>query len=98
MKKECYFNKGAREFFQAVKMGDIIQILKTLRLNSDLCNDRDKLNRTPIHWACRRGYDQLVQILVDYGADVSVKDSLGKTPVDMAIENEHRDIAKVSLQ
>ena len=64
-------------------------------MNSDLCNDRDKLQRSPIHWVCRRGYEQLAYVLVDYGADITIKDTLGKTPYDMAIESEHRDIAKV---
>lgn len=96
MKRDYYYVKGSKEFFSAVKMGDIIMILKFLRGNGELANDRDKLQRTPLHWAARRGYDKVVEMLVDFGAEVQVVDSFGKSPVEMALEQEYRDIAKVT--
>ena len=76
-------------------MGDIIKVLKMLRITPDLVNDKDKLSRVPLHWACRRGYAHLVNILLDFGADVTQKDNFDKTPKDMAIEKDFLDMAKV---
>ena len=47
-----------------------------LRVNPEHPNDCDKLQRTPLHWASKRGYDNIVSILLDYEAEVSPKDHL----------------------
>jgi ankyrin repeat protein len=50
-----------------VKLYDVLTILKMIRVNPDLANDCDKLQMTPLHWASKRGYDNIVLILLDYG-------------------------------
>lgn len=32
---------------------------------------------TALHWAALRGYDEIVQLLLEYDADVDVKDWVG---------------------
>jgi len=61
-----------------------------------LVNDCDKLMRTPLHWACKRGYEKVAAILVDYGAETGEKDYKGRTCIDIAEEKEHHQMVKVS--
>lgn len=64
-------------------------------MNPNLVNDSDKLLRTPLHWATKRGYDKIVNILVDYGADVTLKDYKSRTCREIAVDKDYTEIAKV---
>ncbi len=44
--------------------------------------------QTPLHYAARFGTPETVTILLDAGADAAMKDVDGKTPFDLAEENE----------
>jgi len=39
---------------------------------------------TPLHTACNQGEVKFIQLLLDYGADPTLKDARGKTPIDLA--------------
>jgi len=41
--------------------------------------------QTALHAAAQKGYDRVVQFLADHGANLSVKDRQGKTPLDAAL-------------
>ena len=47
-------------------------------------NIKDAWGYTPLHYAAVRGGDDLIQYLVDKGADVTTPSRLGQSPVDMA--------------
>lgn len=36
-----------------------------------------------MHWACKRGYEDVVRILMNSGADKKVQNFKGETPVDL---------------
>ncbi len=40
---------------------------------------------TALHGAAQKGYDQVVQFLVDHGAKLDIKDKRGRTPLDAAM-------------
>jgi uncharacterized protein len=48
-------------------------------------NQADSRGDTPLHGACLRGADTIVQYLVDHGADVNAKMKQGFTPLDVAM-------------
>jgi ankyrin repeat protein len=48
-------------------------------------NATDSRGQTALHGAALKGYDQVVQFLVDHGAKVDVKDKRGFTPLDAAL-------------
>jgi len=54
---------------------------------------RDLWRDTPLHEAARNGRTEVVQMLLEHGADVNVKNSLGNTPLDEAIfaQRVHRE-------
>ena len=43
---------------------------------------------TPLHIAVRSGHVRVVEYLLQVGADVDKKDSLDRTPLDVAIKND----------
>ena len=68
-----------------------------MRMDEGYANDLDRLQRTPLQWACARGYDKVAQILIDFGADITIKDSFGRTAKDHATQKDHTDIVKVKF-
>jgi uncharacterized protein len=47
-------------------------------------NAIDLQGDTALHGAAQKGYDQVVQFLVDHGAKLDIKDKKGRTPLDAA--------------
>jgi ankyrin repeat protein len=48
-------------------------------------NTIDNQGDTAVHGAAQKGYDQVVQFLVDHGAKLDIKDKKGRTPLDAAM-------------
>lgn len=52
---------------------------------------------TGLHWACKKGYLNLVELLLNYKADVDAVDLLHRTPLILSIEENHLDITHLLL-
>jgi ankyrin repeat protein len=50
-----------------------------------LVHDCDDIRMTPIHWACMRGYERLVDILIAHHSDLKSPDLLDRTPEDLSM-------------
>src|SRR5580698_7872224 len=48
-------------------------------------NAADNQGETALHGAAQKGWDQVVQFLVDHGAKLDIKDKRGRTPLDAAM-------------
>ncbi|EDQ84099.1 uncharacterized protein MONBRDRAFT_30595, partial [Monosiga brevicollis MX1] len=46
---------------------------------------------TPLHRACRNGYDKVVEMLLKHGADAKAKNNGGETPLDVGRHRGHGD-------
>ena len=59
----------------------------------DKINEQDPTHKdiTPLGIACKKGATHLIQILLDNGADKSMKTSEGHTMVDLYEMQEHTD-------
>ena len=56
-----------------------------VRRNAKLVNDVDRQRRTPLHHACRAGNLSMIQILVDFGANIFTSDEIScRSPLDEA--------------
>ncbi|MHB9148025.1 MAG: ankyrin repeat domain-containing protein [Candidatus Amoebophilus sp.] len=73
-----------------------------------LMNDRglpsslkNKLGEVPLHIAVRKGYVEIVRLLLEYGVDVNTKSSISqrpKTPLYIAAGKGHVEIVKLLLK
>ena len=55
------------------------------------------LDSTMLHYAAHHGCLSLVQEVLDQGMDVTVRNSLGRTPVDLAAEAGHNELVRVLM-
>lgn len=69
---------------QAVLAGDINTVEKILQSHSDRANERDPSGDTLLHMATRKGDQQMVNVLLQYGADVEAKNDRDETPLEIA--------------
>ena len=63
----------------------MIACLKMIMANHNLVQDCDNERKTPLHWACHNDSNEMVQILVDFGAQITAKDDYARKPIDELI-------------
>lgn len=78
------------DIFYAIFTGNITAVDNLIAANAHL--KTDSLGRTPLHYACSTGQLEIVQKLVNAGADVNAKDQGGDTPVYLARKSRNGNI------
>ncbi|XP_071901982.1 potassium channel SKOR-like isoform X2 [Coffea arabica] len=58
-------------------------------------NMSDYNDRSPLHVAARKGYEDIAQFLIEKAANVNAKDYFGNTPLLEAVRNEHDEVASL---
>lgn len=61
-------------------------------------NVKDAWGRTALHYAAQRGSVTSAMIMIEAGGDVSLQDSVGNTPLGVALANGHSEFATMLLQ
>lgn len=75
------------KFIAAAKQGNVADVRAILQRRAELINERDQLGATALHYAAFSGHRDVVQALVEQGAEINATDSqLGATPTGWAIE------------
>ena len=57
--------------------------------SSNVPNDEQKVEWSPLHWACLVGHEHIAELLLSKGAKVNSKDKDGWTPLLVACLNGH---------
>jgi ankyrin repeat protein len=71
----------------AAKRGNTADVTALAHLHPELINRRDELGATALHHAAFGGHRDMVQVLVEQGAEINALDSkFGATPAGWAIE------------
>ena len=61
-------------------------------------NATDDQGNTALHYAAEAGHLEVVQLLVEIGADASVVNKVGCSPLQEAAENRHQEVADYLIQ
>eukprot|EP01101_Sappina_pedata_P006415 TRINITY_DN3173_c0_g1_i1.p1 TRINITY_DN3173_c0_g1~~TRINITY_DN3173_c0_g1_i1.p1 ORF type:complete len:578 (+),score=132.52 TRINITY_DN3173_c0_g1_i1:113-1846(+) len=61
-------------------------------------NAGDENGLTALHFAAQQGQIEVAQLLLDHGADVTVTTHSGNTPLQLAIEEGHQQLARYLAQ
>jgi len=90
-------NKGSLEgvtpLHQSAASGNI-GVAKVLIKNGAELEARISQNQnTPLHLAVRNNHKAVVELLIAKGANVNAKTKYGKTPLDLAISKEQKELA-----
>lgn len=76
---------GGDSIFSAAEKGDIEAVSKAIRGGGGFKVDTpDGSGKTVLHYAVIGNQQSLVEVLLDYDANVAVKDAEGRTPLDYA--------------
>ncbi len=82
----------------AVLKGDIDKIKNLINKGANV-NDRPDtfpyIERTPLHFAAKTGNLEIIEILLDNGADVNIRSFEGTTPVYNAVKHGHNEAIKL---
>ncbi|PKS09158.1 hypothetical protein jhhlp_003772 [Lomentospora prolificans] len=63
------------------------------------CSVKDRDGLTPLHWAVKRGYKELVRLLIDQGkAQIDVLDNQQRTPLSLGVMNGQAVVVEMLLQ
>lgn len=50
---------------------------------------------TALHWATEHNHQEVVELLIKYGADVHTQSKFCKTALDIAVDNGFDDLAEI---
>ncbi len=78
---------------RAVKAGDIAEIKRILKKNPQLINTQNRNGETALHYAAMNGYVFITKLLLQHGADRSVKNRSNQTALDI-VNNKLRYVTE----
>jgi ankyrin repeat protein len=72
---------------KAMELHDLDEVRAILKEHAELVHQRDEIGATPLHYAAFEGNREIVELLLDKGAEINSTDGkLGATPAGWAIE------------
>jgi ankyrin repeat protein len=72
------------EFFDAIRRGDVPEVVHLLNRQPELARIADEHGKTGLHWAAECGHAEVARRLLDAGAEIEAKTSWGASPLDWA--------------
>jgi len=101
-------HSGEKDFWYYASIGDVASLTSLLNKTTVNINDRCVIKEqqlqdgasgmTALQYACDRGHIEVVQLLLQHGAEVNVADDDGMTALHYACCCDHEDIVKLLLQ
>ena len=85
---------GFRIIWRAARDGDLDLVRILIREGQDPNEESQELKNTPLHLSAQNGHFLIVRLLVELGADRSVLNKFGKTPLVCAEESLDKELAK----
>jgi hypothetical protein len=91
---------GNTPLITAVRIGDVelIRLLLAYMSYGDPCiNIADKSGYTPLMWSAYTGEGEVMELLIDFGADPHLKDVMGMKAIDWAEFTGHKQVVPLLL-
>jgi len=82
---------------EAVQNNDIVKLESLLDKGTDVNTTLGSLNSTLLYEASFRGHSQMVEMLLDRGADVNARTNEGATSLYVAAQNGHLETVRILL-
>jgi uncharacterized protein len=73
-------------------------ILENPLILEKLLNSVNAEGNTPLHWATMNSQTELVRVLLEFGADIHIKNSTDRTPFDEAAVKENFEITSLIIE
>jgi ankyrin repeat protein len=89
-----------KEIIRAAKSGAVGRVLELLKQDASLTGAKDADGSTPLHCATWKGQKEVVEVLLQHGADVNVhnnNDHWGTTPLHAAAHGNQKAIAELLI-
>ena len=61
-------------------------------------NPKDNKGLTPLHYAAKKGHEEVCEVLIYAAKEKNPKDENGITPLHFAAENGHKEICSIILE
>lgn len=85
------------ELWEIIENENMEKIKGFIAFDSNL-NKKDESGRTLLHYAAQHGKPEIVELLLQAGADINAITTDGSTPLAEAVENCHQQIASLLLE
>jgi cytohesin len=88
-----------RDIYQEVRAGNLEKVKSMVERNPSLVQAKDDYgeSRTPLHWAVRWDQKEIVEFLIEKGAEVNSRDNSDTTPLYFAVTINQKDLAELLL-
>jgi len=91
-----------KDIIKAVKVGDLELVKQILAADPTLLESADADGSRPLHFACWKGHTEIVEYLLDQGADITAQNAgnthWGGTPLHVTAHANNRAEAFLLLQ
>jgi ankyrin repeat protein/L-ascorbate metabolism protein UlaG (beta-lactamase superfamily) len=84
---------GADDIHEAIQQGDLTKTQSLIAKNPTLLNAKTEEGRTPLHVAVMGGHKELMEFLIQKGANIDALDAEGRTPLIGAIMSRKPELA-----
>ncbi len=91
----------AQDIFKAAEKGDLSAIKMLLQKNPKLVIARDMKRtpgNTPLHFAASGDHTEVIEYLIEKGADVNMKSYFGMTPLHVAAQNGQQKVTELLIK
>ena len=87
----------AQDIYSAIDSGQIDRVENFLKRNPELLNTKNENAMTPLNWAAYKGQKEIVQLLLEAGADVTLGDNENSQPIHNAAVAGHTEVIETLL-
>ena len=95
--KDSKETKVIDDFIDAARIGDF-KLVSRFIANGINVNVKDPYSRTPIYFAASNGHEDVVKLLLDYGADIKLKDTIKEwTPLHVAAASQTPQVVELLI-